>query len=37
MNDLKTARNVMKYVYTLQIFSYVLNPIDINVYQFLEH
>jgi len=35
MNDLKTARNMSKY--TVQIFSYVLNPIDNNVYQFLKH
>jgi len=35
MNDLKTARNMRKY--TVQIFSHVLNPIDNNVYQFLEN
>ena len=29
MNDLKTARNVKKY--TVQIFSYISNPIDNNV------
>ena len=35
MNDLKTARNVRKY--TVEIFSYVFNPIDNNAYQFMEN